>query len=164
MDQAEDRAPTIVREASGLYRLAMSTVICRPLSEVFEFLSDATNLNAITPRWVKYKILTPMPVEMREGAIFDYSIRIRGFPVRWRTEITEWSPPNSFTDTQVRGPFKRWRDRHIFTELDEGITRVENDVHYSVLCGALTCSPFVHRGLIAVYRHEQESMHRLIEN
>ena len=163
MTPTEDRPPIIIREADGSYRLTMSTVVRRPLLQVFSFLSDATNLDDITPVWVKYRILTPMPLEMREGPTFDYAMRIRGFPVKWRTEITEWSPPYAFADTQVRGPFRTWRDRHVFTELDAKATLVRNDVHYSVSGGALAHRLLVRRSLMAVYRHEQQAMRRLIE-
>lgn len=164
MAQRTDMPPSISRQPDGSYQLTMATVVQRAREQVFAFLSDAENLGAITPPWVKYRILTPTPVEMRKGAIFDYSIRIRRFPVKWRTEITEWSPPNSFADTQTRGPFKEWRDRHIFSELDESTTLVENEVKYRVRGGRLIHRLLVRRDLLKVYRHEQKMMHELIEN
>ncbi len=141
----------------------MATVIRRPRAEVFAVLSDATNLDAITPPWVRYRIVTPMPVEMREGAIFDYAVRIRCMPVKWRSEITEWSPPHAFADTQTRGPFSEWRDRHIFTEVDAKTTLVQNDVLYRVPGGRFVHRLLVRRDLLAVYRHEQRMQHELLE-
>ncbi len=145
----------------------MATVVRRPRDEVFAALSDANVLHDLTPGWIRYRIVTPMPVEMREGAIFDYAMRIRCLPVRWRTEITEWDPPNSFADTQVRGPFWEWRDRHVFTELDDSTTLVENDVVYR-LSAVWPLNRAVHRllvrrDLLLVYRHEQRMMHELLE-
>lgn len=160
---ASDRPPEITRLADGSYSLRMATVVKRPRADVFAALSDADVLQRLTPSWVRYRIVTPMPVEMRQGAIFDYAMRIRCFPVKWRTEITEWSPPELFTDTQTRGPFSSWRDRHLFSELDAGTTLVESDVVYRVPGGRAVHRLLVRRDLLLVYRHEQRMMHLLLE-
>ena len=34
--------------------------------EVFRFFSNAQNLEALTPPWIKFKIITPMPIEISE--------------------------------------------------------------------------------------------------
>ena len=40
------------------YILETTTIIKKPLSEVFEFFSKAENLNKLTPKEVFFKILT----------------------------------------------------------------------------------------------------------
>ena len=59
----------------------------RSPAELFPFFADATNLDAITPPWLHFNILTLPPVVMREGALIDYRLRVRGIPLRWRTRI-----------------------------------------------------------------------------
>jgi ligand-binding SRPBCC domain-containing protein len=80
----------------------------RPRDEVFLFFAEARNLEAITPPWLKFEVLTPPPIRMRAGALIDYRIRVHGIPLRWRTEIAEWQPPHRFVDVQLRCPYTLW--------------------------------------------------------
>jgi ligand-binding SRPBCC domain-containing protein len=133
----------------------------RPRPEVFAFFADARNLEAITPPWVKFEVLTPAPIEMRAGTLIDYRLRVHGFPIRWRTEITLWEPPFRFADTQLRGPYRRWVHTHGFEEKDGG-TLCLDDVSYAVPGGALIERLFVRRDVERIFAYRQETMRRLL--
>ena len=130
----------------------------RPRAEVFPFFAEAGNLEAITPPWLRFRVLTPGPLEMRRGALIDYRLRLRGVPIRWRTEITAWEPPDRFVDEQVRGPYRLWVHEHTFEpETRGGIegTRVRDHVRYAVPGGALVDALFVRREVAAIFAFRQ---------
>ena len=102
-----------------------------PPDQLFPFFADAGNLDAITPPWLHFHIVTPRPVEMRPGALIDYKLRVRGLPLRWRTLIKEWQPPHRFVDEQMRGPYRQWIHTHTFEPRDGG-TLARDHVHYAV--------------------------------
>jgi ligand-binding SRPBCC domain-containing protein len=102
----------------------------RPRDEVFQFFSDAANLEAVTPPWLNFEILTPAIV-VRPGARIDYRLRLYGFPLKWQSEITRWQPPQLFVDEQRRGPYRRWVHTHSFVE-ERGGTRVLDRVEFEV--------------------------------
>jgi ligand-binding SRPBCC domain-containing protein len=118
----------------------------QPLDEVFDFFADARNLEALTPPWLRFEILTPMPIAMRPGARIDYRLRVHGVPLRWRSEITVWEPPHRFVDVQIRGPYRHWHHEHRFAERDGG-TAIGDVVDYAV--GGLFLEPLLHRFLVA---------------
>jgi ligand-binding SRPBCC domain-containing protein len=101
---------------------------------VFSFFADARNLEAITPPWLNFAIVTPEPIAMHTGARIDYQLCVHGFPVGWKTEISAWDPPYRFVDQQLRGPYQQWIHTHTFEERDGG-TLCRDKVEYSVLGG-----------------------------
>lgn len=129
----------------------------RPRDEVFDFFSNALNLQALTPPWVNFQVLTPAPIAMRAGTLIDYRIRVRGLPLRWRTEITEWDPPRRFVDVQLRGPYRLWHHTHTFAERDGG-TLCLDDVRYRPVGGWLVNRLFVRRDVEAIFAYRQQQL------
>jgi ligand-binding SRPBCC domain-containing protein len=111
-------------------------LVGRPVNEVFAFFSDANNLEAITPRHLKFQILTPGPIRLAAGARIDYQLKLYGIPVKWATLIESWEPPNEFVDVQLRGPYRLWRHTHRFLAEGTG-TRILDDVAYELPLGPL---------------------------
>ena len=139
------------------YTLRAEQWLPRPRDEVFSFFADARNLEALTPPWLKFEVLTPAPIEMRPGALIDYRIRVHGLPIRWRTEITAWNPPHRFVDVQLSGPYTLWHHTHTFEERDGG-TLCRDDVRYRPRGGALMNWLFVDRDVKKIFDFRQERL------
>ena len=73
-----------------VYEITAKQIIDRPITEVFDFFSRAENLSVITPEKLGFQILTPTPIKMDKGTIIDYTIRLMGLRVRWRSLITAY--------------------------------------------------------------------------
>ena len=76
---------------TGLF--AGVVIVIVPILVVFAFFSDVANLEVITPRWVGFRIRTPLPVEMKRDTLLEYRLLLAGVPVSWRTRIVRWEPP-----------------------------------------------------------------------
>jgi ligand-binding SRPBCC domain-containing protein len=147
----------------GRHVLRREIVLPRPLSEVFAFFSDAANLERITPAFMRFQILTKLPIEMKTGAIIDYRIALGGLPMTWRTRIESFEPGVQFIDVQERGPYKLWRHTHRFVA-EGNATRMIDEVEYEVgfgIFGELARRLFVTRTVEQIFDHRTAVMQQL---
>jgi ligand-binding SRPBCC domain-containing protein len=105
--------------------------------EVFPFFADAGNLEAITPPWLGFEVVTPRPIAMRPGALIEYRLRLHRLPVSWLTRIEEWEPGVRFVDAQLTGPYKLWHHTHEFEPAPGGGTLMRDIVRYALPLGPL---------------------------
>lgn len=152
----------------GAYVLVAEQSLPLPRAEVFPFFANARNLQEITPPSLGFHILTP-DSELRttcEGQLIDYRIRLRGLPLRWRTRIAEWNPPNSFADEQLRGPYALWHHTHTFADVigtnGEAWTQMIDTVRYrpplGQVLGGMANRIFVQRELRMIFTFRREAL------
>jgi len=127
----------------------------RPRAEVFEFFSNAANLEVLTPPWLHFHILNPS-LAIGQGVQIDYRLRIHGVPLTWRSEISRWDPPSSFVDEQRKGPYRRWIHTHTFLD-ERGGTRVGDSVEFEVPFGWLV-GGFVMRDVNRIFAFRQQAL------
>jgi len=132
-------------------------IIRAPLAEVFRFFSDAANLERLTPPWLGFEVLTPVPIEMAPGALIDYRLRWRGVPLRWRTEIEIWEPTHRFVDRQIHGPYRLWRHEHLFEE-HRGGTMVKDRIEYAAIGGRLAHWLAVDRDVETIFAYRRQAL------
>ncbi len=119
-----------------IYTLKREQVVPRRLDDVFPFFADPQNLARLTPPSLGFVILTPSPIATRQGALIDYTIGVLGVRTHWRTLISDYDPPHSFTDIQLKGPYLFWHHTHSFRQTDSG-TIIGDEVRYVMPFGIL---------------------------
>jgi ligand-binding SRPBCC domain-containing protein len=146
------------------YTLSSRIVIPLPRAAVFDFFARAENLERITPPELGFGIVTPLPIAMREGALIDYTIRLYGVPMRWRTRIATWRPGEVFVDEQLRGPYALWVHRHLFTDHPSGGTAIADEVQYRLPLGRVGTlgAPLVRRQLGRIFRYRNAAVRKLL--
>ena len=168
----QPRPNAVARLAPGRHAYAMARrhvlertqVVPLPRDEVFAFFADARNLEAITPSFLRFRIVTAGPIAMAAGALIEYRLSLFGVPFSWRTRIETFEPGVRFVDVQLRGPYRRWRHLHAFDDAPGG-TRVTDRVEYELPLGplgALAHGLFVRGALARIFDHRRERIEALL--
>lgn len=137
-----------------LFHLETTLWLPHPPEVIFDFFSDARNLEVLTPPWLHFQVLTSGPISMQVGTRIAYRLKLHGIPLRWDSEITVWEPPHRFVDVQRRGPYRRWVHEHRFAEHDGG-TLASDAVTYAVFGGSLVQRLFVAPDLRKIFAYRR---------
>lgn len=150
----------MLRSMAQRHRLEQTQLVAAPRERVFDFFSRAENLERLTPPFLDFRIVTPLPIEMKQGALIEYRIGLGGIPLRWLTEITEWQPGERFVDLQLRGPYRYWHHLHEFRDTPGG-TEMHDVVDYELPLGplgALAHAMAVKRTLARIFDFRQQAV------
>jgi ligand-binding SRPBCC domain-containing protein len=141
------------------YRLQSEIWLPRPREEVFGFFADPKNLERITPPWLHFEIVSP-DTTITAGSVLDYRLKLRGIPLRWRSEISVWQPPHRFVDRQIRGPYSLWVHEHTFREERDG-TLVGDHVEYAAVGGLLVQRYLIAPDLQRIFDYRRRVLERI---
>lgn len=150
------------------------TRVAAPLSQVWDFHSRITGLEALTPDWMNLvveEIRGPDgefdPEILEAGTEIDLAMRPLGVGPRqaWTTRITEREEGEGsayFRDVMDEGPFDRWVHSHYFSA-DDGGTKIRDRVGYRLPGGELgtLASPFAVVGFEPMFRYRHRETQRL---
>ena len=146
--------------------LRWSMNLPHPPETVFEFFSRAENLEAITPPQLRFRILTALPISIRQGSVIDYDLRLFGWRFGWRSLISRWNPPHDFIDEQVKGPYAAWVHHHRFAPGEGGGTVVSDEVQYQLPLAPLSllALPLVKLQLRQIFAYRERTIRNLLAN
>lgn len=115
------------------YELSLSQNLHARAEEPFQFFARPENLGLLLPAWLRFTVDAPIPEKLESETKIHRTFRLlRGLlPVRWFAHISEWTPPQRFVETQIKGPFALWHHTHQFSRTDEG-TLLEDRLLYKV--------------------------------
>ncbi len=144
----------------GRHELLNEQWLPRLPAEIFPFFSSETNLEKITPPFLRFRVLGKTTDEIRSGTFLDYRLRVHGVPMKWRTEIIDWRPDESFIDRQVTGPYREWHHTHEFLPMAGG-TLMRDRVRYQLplgFVGETMAGWKVSRDVLEIFRYRRESI------
>jgi len=130
----------------------------RKRDEMFPFFCSETNLEQITPPWLGFHVVKKSTPDIREGTIIDYKLKLHGLPLRWQSRIELWEPGVRFSDTQLKGPYKKWHHTHEFHDLGSGTLLVDR-VRYRLSLGVLgyfLSAVWIRRDIQRIFKHRQK--------
>jgi uncharacterized protein len=135
-----------------------------PLDRTFPFFSDPKNLEAITPPWLNFQIVSQTTATLQKDTRLRYRLKIRGIPVTWESNITVWDPPSRFVDRQTEGPYRLWNHTHTFETLGSGVLMTDK-VRYLVpggILGRTMMGKRVKKDLQAIFSYRQKKIRELL--
>ncbi len=109
-------------------------------SHRFEVQADLETVRRFHQSSDSFKALTPPPIITQlhaapeapeDGDRMDFTLWLGPIPVRWLAEFSDVGP-QGFTDTQLRGPFKRWVHRHRFEPTSDGSTEIHDHIEAEI--------------------------------
>ena len=110
-------------------RFVKESVFKASPERVFAFHELPDAFERLMPPWEDATIVQKADISViGSQAIFDTKI-FGLINVRWVAEHTAFEPQRMFEDTQVSGPFKSWRHRHIITPHAEGAV-LRDEIEY----------------------------------
>ncbi|PZN69182.1 MAG: hypothetical protein DM484_30115 [Candidatus Methylumidiphilus alinenensis] len=142
-----------------IYTLTRKQVLPITLEQAWPFFSTPTNLEQITPAFLRFHITSVVPDEIYPGLIITYRIAaVAGIPMTWVTEIKQVIRLHQFVDEQRIGPFRFWHHLHRFNEVEGGV-EMEDIVHYAMpwgCLGHLVHALFIRARLQAIFDFRRE--------
>ncbi|MCT4642922.1 MAG: NAD-dependent epimerase/dehydratase family protein [Bacteriovoracaceae bacterium] len=145
-------------DLKGQRRLFRTQFIPKNLEETFTFFCDEKNLEMITPKELNFNVLGKNTAKIQSGTLIDYKLKIHGIGVKWTTEILDFEMNKKFTDTQLKGPYKKWYHVHEFYPVCGG-TLMLDTVDYILpfgKLGDLLGIYFVKKDLKKIFNYRKE--------
>jgi len=115
-------------------RFVKESLIHATPERVFAFHEQPEVLVLLQPPWENARVMQSAKIS-EVGARAIVETRILGpISVKWIAEHTLYEPPHMFEDVQIKGPFRRWRHRHLVEPHPDGAT-LRDEIDYEPPCG-----------------------------
>ena len=143
-----------------------SIIINCPVKKLFEFHTDTRNLIKITPSNIKIKI---MKIDLPLGLNSLIKLNVTQFGIiktNWNIRLTEFVEFSLITDTQEKGPFKKWIHKHCFEDYG-GNTKMTDIVNYELpfgFAGKSAGKLFVSKLINKQFEFRHEATKKILEN
>jgi ligand-binding SRPBCC domain-containing protein len=103
------------------------------VDEVWNFYTNIKHLEIVTPPNLKLKIIETSNKQIVEGLRMTISARLALYNSKWHSKISLVNiSKHEYIDEMVKGPFKKWKHVHIFSEIGKNQTVVIDKIEYEL--------------------------------
>ena len=107
-----------------------------PVDEAFAWHERPGALERLIPPWQNVEVIGRTG-GIRDGDRVELRQKVGPTSFRWLVEHCDYRPPHQFRDVALRGPFPHWKHTHRFESADEGTSRLEDEVEFTLPGGRL---------------------------
>lgn len=137
--------------------------IPRPSAEVFAWHERPGAFERLAPPWMRVGVRARTGT-IRDGGELELEVGRKGVSFAWRLRHRDYEEGRTFTDEQVKGPFRRWVHVHRFEDDGADGTRIVDEIDWDVTAGRAVrglAVPVVERELSRVFAFRKR---RLIDD
>ncbi len=148
-----------------IYTVERKVTIEAPIKAVFDFHLDFNNLGAISPSWMKAKLLH----EEGFGPSKVLTLRVTQFGVftsTWVVKIAEYEPPHRLTDLVISGPLPYFKHSRTFSTPSDTTVELHDKLEYALpfgIVGRIANAVSVRKMMEQMFEHRQTVTKQLLE-
>ena len=103
------------------------------VDEVWNFYTNIKHLEIVTPPNLKLKIIETSDKQIVEGLQMTISGRLALYNSKWYSKISMVDVSKyEYIDEMVKGPFKKWKHVHLFSEIGKNQTVVTDKIEFEL--------------------------------
>ena len=126
-----------IKKEAGMPIFESRTDLNATVEQVFDFLIQPANLQAIAPPEMQFVFVAP-PTVIELGSRLTCKAQAYGMIQQLTYEIVEWKSPTQFREKMVEGPLRLWlHDYIIEPHSSSGIVTLINRIEFEPPAGLL---------------------------
>ncbi len=103
------------------------------IDKVWNFYTDIKHLEIVTPPNLKLNIIETSNKQIVEGLRMTISGRLVLYNSKWNSIISLVDiSKHMYIDEMVKGPFKKWKHTHLFSEIGKNQTVVTDKIEFEL--------------------------------
>ena len=111
-----------------------SFVVDSPIDKAWDFYTDLHHLEIITPKRLDLQVTESSSNRISLGQTASFSSKLLT-KVTWNTRIIACKPYMYVDEMSSHALFKHWRHTHTFHKMNEGQTKIEDDIEFELRYG-----------------------------
>jgi ligand-binding SRPBCC domain-containing protein len=136
------------------------------VEKAFDYLTTTANLLKLLPEELRLQVVNA-PTQLALGSRMELQILAFGPPQNVTYEITDFSRPHRFTETQVKGLLPRYVHEHVLLEQPNGTVLVTDRIEFEPpggLMGFMLTADRLQTTLDRGLSHRHSELKRVLEN